>query len=443
LDVSMNQDSSNKSHAANPSGIHLMAKPAGPACNLRCEYCFYLEKESLFAGAATHRMNDEVLDAYIRNCAVANMDSPGGIVFAWQGGEPTLMGLDFYRKALTLEKKYAQGRPFSNTLQTNGMLLDDEWCRFLAGNNFLVGLSLDGPREVHDRYRRDAKGEGTFARVLAALKLLQKHGVQYNVMACVAKETAAHPREVYSFFKAEGVEFIQFLPVVERTADAAADRLGLKLGIPPSLTQLERDEVTSWTVQPNAMGEFWSVIFDEWVRSDVGRIFVMNFEWALNAWMGGDGATCHMSRRCGNCLIVEQNGDVYSCDHFVYPEFCLGNVLSDDCREMVTSEKQTVWGMKKETCLPRQCRECEVGNVCRGGCPKHRFRESYDGECGLNYLCTGYRSFHLHTRKYMLAMAKLAELGLPCEYVMQAIDRPVTIPAGTGDNEQAVTLWIK
>jgi uncharacterized protein len=420
-----------------------MAKPAGPACNLRCEYCFYLEKESLFGGPRGYRMSDEVLEAYISNCARANVDSPGGIIFAWQGGEPTLMGLDFYRRALELEKKHAKGRPFTNTLQTNGTLLDDEWCSFLAENKFLVGLSLDGPKPIHDRYRRDARGDGTFEKVHAALRRLQKHGAQYNVMACVARETARSPRDVYKFFKAEGVQFVQFLPIVERTADAAASEMGLKLGMPPSLEKIERDDVTPWTVQPNAFGEFMCAVFDEWVRNDIGKMFVMNFEWALNSWMGGEGAICSASRRCGNCMIVEHNGDVYSCDHFVYPQFRLGSVLTDDCREMAESQKQQEWGMMKETRLPKQCRECEVAGVCRGGCPKHRFIESYDGEPGLNYLCAGYRRFHLGTRKYMLAMAKLVELDLPCEYVMQAIGKPVTIPAGTGRNEQDVILCVK
>lgn len=420
-----------------------MAKPAGPACNLRCQYCFYLEKEALFAGQSSHRMSDEVLEAYIRNCAEANRDNPAGPIFAWQGGEPTLMGVDFYRRALELEKRYSQGRPFTNTLQTNGTLLDDEWCRFLAANRFLVGLSMDGPRQIHDRYRQDGHGEGSFDRVHAALKRLQQHGVEYNVMACVARDTAKYPRDVYGFFKDEGVEFIQFLPIVERMPDAAASSLGLGLGMPPSLEKIERDDVTPWTVQPNAFGELMTVVFDEWVRSDIGKVFVMNFEWMLNSWMGGDGATCSTSRRCGNCMIVEASGDVYSCDHFVYPEFRLGNVLTGSCRDMAGSDRQRKWGMMKETRLPKQCRECEVGNVCRGGCPKHRFAESYDGEPGLNYLCAGYRKFYLSTRKYMLAMTKLVELGLPCEYIMQAIGRSVTIPAGTGRNEQDVILWVR
>jgi uncharacterized protein len=418
-----------------------MAKPAGPSCNLRCEYCFYLEKESLL-GHGAHRMSDEVLEAYIRQCAGANLDNPSGITFAWQGGEPTLMGLDFFKKAVALEKRYSQGRPFVNTLQTNGTLLNDEWCQFLAANGFLVGLSLDGPEHIHDRYRRDAGGAGTFKKVLGALKLLQKYGVEYNVLACVARETAGHPLEVYRFLREQGVKYIQFSPIVERKPNEAACVLGLALGTPPSLGQFESMDVMDWTVKPAALGEFYRVIFDEWVRNDVGKVFVMNFEWVINGWLGGEGAVCHMSRQCGNCLVVEHDGEVYSCDQFVYPEFRLGNLMTESASSMASSARQAEWGMRKEASLPKQCLECEVGVVCRGGCPKHRFGESYHGEPGLNYLCTAHRSFYMHVRKYAMAMGKLLEMGLPCEYVMQAIKGPVALPI-QGSDGQPVILWVK
>ncbi len=416
-------------HADGGQGIHLMAKPAGPACNLRCQYCFYVEKEALFPESEKFRMSTEVLEAYVRSTVLANRDSPAGILFTWQGGEPTLMGLDFFRQALALQTKYAQGKPFQNTLQTNGTLLDEEWCAFLSKNRFLVGLSLDGPEFVHDQYRRDAAGRGTFQTVMKALKLLRKHGVEFNVLASVARETAYHPLEVYRFFKEQGVQFIQFLPIVERMPDSTACRLGLKLGMPPSLNELESAEVTPWTVEPEALGDFYNTIFDEWVRQDVGKVYVMNFEWTLHAWMGGEGPVCYLNRKCGNCAIVEHNGDIYSCDHFVYPEYKLGNVVCDDARTLIHSQKQREWGLRKETMLPEQCKDCEVGFICRGGCPKHRFQEAYYGEPGLNYLCAGYKKFYLHTRKYLKAMAKLIELGLPCETIMQAIDHPVMIPS--------------
>jgi uncharacterized protein len=427
--------------AAVSPGIHLMAKPVGPACNLRCEYCFYLEKSAFFPAGETSRMSDEVLDAYIRNCVSANWNSPAGIPFTWQGGEPTLAGLDFYRKALKLERRYTQGRAFSNALQTNGTLLDDAWCEFLARNSFLVGLSLDGPESIHDRYRRDARGEPTFQSVLRGLKLLQKHGVEYNVLACVARETAKHPLEVYRFFKEQGVQFVQFSPVVERLPGERASGLGLKLDLPPS-PENGSHEVTPWSVEPEALGDFYNTIFDEWVRRDVGRMFIMNFEWMLYAWLGGVGPVCYLNSKCGNCAIVEHNGDVYACDHYVYPEFKLGNILSNNAASLLTSTKQQDWGSLKERTLPEPCRQCEVGFICRGGCPKHRFARTHLDETGLNYLCAGYKKFYTHTRKYMQGMAKLVELGMPCDTIMQAIDQPVMIPAG-GGNDQPVLLWIK
>jgi len=273
-------------------------------------------------------MSDEVLEAYMRRVVEANREDPEGILFAWQGGEPTLMGLDFFRKALAVEMRHAAGRPVRNTLQTNGLLLDDRWCEFLARNGFLVGLSLDGPREIHDRYRRGAGGASTFQKVHRALRLLGKHGLQFNVLASVARETARHPLEVYRFFKAEGIEFIQFIPIVERMPGEPSKALGLELGTPPLLDRTEEGEVTPWTVEPDAYGSFLCDIFSEWVRRDIGKIFVMNFEWTLFAWIGGEEPVCYLARRCGNSCIVEHNGDVYSCDHYVYPEYRLGNVCT-------------------------------------------------------------------------------------------------------------------
>jgi uncharacterized protein len=421
-----------------------MAKPAGPSCNLRCDYCFYLEKEALFPGKKHHHMSKEVLEAYIKRCAEANMNDPEGILFAWQGGEPTLMGLDFFKRAIELELRYAAGRPVRNTLQTNGTLLDDRWCDFLARHHFLVGLSLDGPREIHDRYRRDKGGGSTFNKVHRALKFLQKHGVDYNILASVARDTAHHPLEVYRFFRDQGVSFIQFIPIVERMPDECARELGLALGAPPALDRPVEGTVTPWTVEPEWLGSFYTEIFDEWVRRDVGTIYVMNFEWTLYAWFGGDGPVCYLASRCGDSCIVEHNGDVYSCDHFVYPGYRLGNVITSDIRSLTESEQQRQWGARKETMLPRQCRECEVFFICRGGCPKHRFTATADGEAGLNYLCAAYKKFYGHSRKYMEAFRKLMELNLPCDYIMQAIDAPLVIKPAPGDKEgQPVMIWIR
>jgi uncharacterized protein len=424
-------------------GIHLMAKPAGPSCNLRCKYCFYLEKEALYGKESRFRMSNQVMEAYIRSCAAANMNAPGDIIFAWQGGEPTLMGVDFFHRAVALEKKYSQGHAFQNTLQTNGILLNDRWCEFLAKHNFLVGLSLDGPDLIHDYHRIDGRGEPTSEKVLRALRLLKKHGVEYNILACVSRKSSEYPLEVYRFFKSQGIQFIQFLPVVERVPDTVALQLGLRLGIPPTLKDSESNEVTPWTVEPQALGDFHVAVFNEWVRHDVGQVFVMNFEWTLFNSMGGDGAACYMSQRCGDACIVEHNGDIYSCDHFVYPDFKLGNILKDDVRLMVRSQRQREWGSRKENALPGYCKSCEVAFICRGGCPKHRFMETYNGEPGLNYLCRGYKRFYSHTAKYMKAFHKLIEYDLPLEYVMQAIGNPLVIPASEKTNNQTVVLWVR
>jgi len=400
--------------------IHLMAKPVGPSCNMHCDYCFYLEKKAFFRDRKQCRMSDDVLEAYIRQCVEVNRDDPEGILFAWQGGEPTLIGMHFFQKALELEHRYAGERPVRNSLQTNGTLLDDRWCSFLAGNRFLVGLSLDGPREIHDRYRRGRGFNSSFHKVHRALRLLQKHGVEFNILASVGRETAYHPLDVYGFFKSEGISFIQFIPIVERIPDESAQQLGFTLGMPPSLDRSAECEVTRWTVEPEALGSFFCEIFDEWVRHDVGKIFIMNFEWNLFSWLGGDGPVCHLSRHCGNSCIVEHNGDVYSCDHFVYPEYLLGNLCTSDARTLAFSKKQREWGARKESMLPGQCRDCDVLAVCRGGCPKHRFISTPTGEPGLNYLCPAYKKFCLYSRKYMEGFRKLRERNLPPEYIMQS-----------------------
>jgi uncharacterized protein len=421
--------------------IHLMAKPAGPACNLRCSYCFYLEKQAMFGPDERFRMSDKVLEAYIRGNCKANRDNPAGILFSWQGGEPTLMGPDFFKKAVELQKKYAAGRQFTNSLQTNGTLLDDDWCAFLAKNKFLVGLSLDGPAFLHDKYRIDARGRPTHDSVMRGLGLLKKHGVEYNILSCVNRETAKHPLDVYHFLKENDIQFIQFIPIVERMPDEGACSIGLKLARPAALNDEQSQEVMPWTVEPDAMGDFYSKIFDEWVRNDVGKTFIMNFEWAIFSHFSGDGPVCYLSKRCGNCCIVEHNGDVYSCDHFVYPEYKIGNVLTDDIKSMVNSAKQCEWGDQKERNLPNHCKECEVFSMCRGGCPKHWFVGADVGSTGMNYLCGGYKKFYRHIKKYINSFGHLMEHQLPCEFIMQAVDRPTIFRSNvTG---QQLTMWIK
>ncbi len=414
-------------HAAGAGpGLHVVAKPIGPACNLDCEYCFYLEKQALFPAGEQFRMPDGVLSAFVTKY-ITSQPTPA-VEFVWQGGEPTLLGIDFFKRVIGLQKQFSGVKTITNSLQTNGTLLTDEWCRFLKQNNFMVGISLDGPKEIHDRYRRDRKGRGTFDQVMRGLRLLQKHGVEYNVLACVARETAARPLEVYRFFRESGVEFIQFTPVVERIPDAQSAGLGLRLAAPAALDRPEKQtEVTPWSVVPEAWGEFLITVFEEWVRRDVGKVFVMNFEWALNAWIGNPSPVCVYAKQCGRALVIEHNGDVYACDHCVYPQYRLGNILTDMLPAMVEKSLKSGFGVGKETALPRWCRECDVLAACQGGCPKHRFAGTYYDEPGLHYLCGGYKKFFMHIRKYLHVMKQLLERGQPVSLVMEAMKGPLVI----------------
>jgi uncharacterized protein len=425
-EVLMSNGPDNKQTICESRGIHVVAKPTGPVCNLNCEYCFYLEKQALFTSGEQYRMSDEVLSAFITNYITSQ---PTPIVeFVWQGGEPTLLGIDFYKKVVELQKKFPGTKTITNSLQTNGTLLNDEWCVFLKKQNFMVGISLDGPQEIHDRYRHDRKGNGTFDRGMRGLKLLQKHKIEYNVMACVARETAKHPLEVYRFLKDQGVEFIQFSPVVERLADSSGMQAGLRLAGPASLNKKEKQtEVTPWTVIPEEYGDFLISIYEEWVRNDVGKVFVMNFEWALNAWIGNASPVCIHAEQCGRSLVIEHNGDVYACDHCVYPDYRLGNIRTNKFSEMVERSLQSGFGVAKETALPRWCRECGVLAACRGGCPKHRFATTYYNEHGLHYLCEGYKKFFFHIRKYLHALTQLLGNGLPASYIMDAVKGPLVI----------------
>ncbi len=405
-------------------GIHVLAKPIGPACDIACDYCFYLEKHALYGKGENFRMPDEVLSAYIRQYVEAQ---PTPVVeFVWHGGEPTMLGIEFFKKVVELQQPFKGRKEIKNALQTNGLRLTDEWCSFFKANDFFIGVSLDGPKEIHDTYRKDRKGQSTFDRVMRGVRLLQKHGVDYNILACVGRETAYRPLEVYHFFKSEGVEFIQFTPIVERVPDAQTKDRGLWLAPPARLNAEEPNaQVTPWTVEPEKYGDFLIAIYEEWVRRDVGTIFVMNFEWALNAWIGNPSPVCIFSRQCGRAVAIEHNGDVFACDHYVYPEYRLGNVRDDDLAHMVDASVAGGFGPHKETTLHRWCHECDVLNACWGGCPKHRFMQSPYGEPGLHYLCAGYKKFFTHIRKYLQPMAQLLENGLPASYVMEAIERPL------------------
>jgi uncharacterized protein len=424
--MAMNQASLAQHKQNIVQGIHVVAKPIGPVCNLNCEYCFYLEKQALFGEGENYRMNDAVLAAYITHY-ITSQPTPV-VEFVWQGGEPTLLGVDFFKRVIELQKSFTAQKTIINSLQTNGTLLTDQWCDFLKKHNFLVGISIDGPKEIHDRYRLDRNGNGSFEKAMSGLKLLQKHGVDYNVMACVARDTAAKPLEVYRFLKQSGVKFIQFTPIVERITDSSSKECGLCLAGPASLDKKEQNvEVTDWTVFPEGYGGFLIAVYEEWVRNDVGEIFVMNFEWALNAWIGNPSSVCIHAEQCGRSLVIEHNGDVYACDHCVYPQYKLGNILTDTLPDMVDKSLQSGFGIAKETALPRWCRECDVLAACRGGCPKHRFGQTIYGEPGLHYLCEGYRKFFLHIRKYLRVITQLLEYGYPASRVMEAIKGPLVI----------------
>ena len=424
----MTTEQTKKSKQEGPSehGIHVVAKPIGPVCNLNCEYCFYLEKQVLFSPGEHFRMSDRVLSAFINNYITSQ---PTPIVeFVWQGGEPTLMGIDFFKQIIKLQKPFAGQKTITNSLQTNGTLLTEKWCRFLKEHNFMVGISIDGPKEVHDRYRRDRKGNGSFDRVMRGLRLLQKYKVEYNVLASVARDTATHALDVYRFFKNEGIEFIQFAPIVERLPDSISKKHGLRLAGPASLhTEEKQTEVTPWSVVPDEYGDFLIAIYEEWVRHDVGSVFVMNFEWALNAWIGNPSTVCIHAGQCGRALVMEHTGDVYACDHCVYPQHRLGNISGNSFREMVEKSLRSGFGVAKEAALPRWCRECDVLVACRGGCPKHRFGTTYYDEPGLQYLCAGYQKYFLHIRKYLRAITQLLEHGLPASHVMKAFNGPLVI----------------
>ncbi|MGE4488620.1 MAG: anaerobic sulfatase maturase [Kiritimatiellales bacterium] len=400
--------------------FHLMAKPAGPDCNLACKYCFYLEKEVLFKEQKIHRMSEEVLETYVKQyCESQNTPE---ILFAWQGGEPTLMGVDFFKKAVELQRKYSAGRPVQNAFQTNGTLLDNEWCKFLAKEKFLIGLSIDGPRHIHDKFRVYRGGQPTFDRVMKSLKLMKSHRVDFNTLTCVTRQNAQYALEIYDFLKGTGSTFLQFIPIIERKPDDESAKLGLKLALPPDLLADDNDDrVMPWTVQPEQYGQFLVDIFDEWVRNDVGSVFVQIFDVMLNAWMDMPPPLCVFAERCGDAMIIEHNGDLYSCDHFVYPDFRLGNILDTNMADLAASDQQRQFGNDKFDKLPQYCRKCDVFFACHGECPKHRFITTPDGEPGLNWLCAGYKQFMHHIDPYMRTMAQLIRSQRPAAEIMSMV----------------------
>jgi uncharacterized protein len=376
-----------------------MVKPIGPICNLDCHYCFYLEKENLYPAQSNFRMSDDVLDNYIRQ--YIESQPTNNIVFAWQGGEPTLLGVEFFKKAVELQNKYGSGKNIENAFQTNGVLLDDTWGTFFRENKFLIGLSIDGPEELHNKYRLNKSGKGSFKQVMKGLEYLKKHQVEFNTLTVLQRDNSQHPLEIYSFLKSIGSRYIQFIPIVERVS-AKATNGGLQL-IPPDY----KDEalVSEWSVLPEQFGVFLRTIFDEWVRHDVGQYYLQICDIALEAWYGIEPSLCVFREECGSAMAIEHNGDLYSCDHYVYPENKLGNIMENTMGSLVDSEQQIQFGKDKKSTLPEYCKNCEVRFVCNGECPKHRFIKTPDGEEGLNYLCAGYKIFFNHIDPYMKFMA--------------------------------------
>ena len=426
-----------------PPRFHVLVKPTGATCNLDCAYCFFLSKEMLYPGSR-FRMADELLETYIRQLIESHQTRE--VSLAFQGGEPTLMGLPFFRRAVEYAEKYRRpGMTIEYTMQTNGTLLDDEWGRFLAANNFLIGLSIDGPREIHDLYRYDKGGAPTFDKVMRGLDVLKRHKVEWNVLCTLHRNNAGRPLEIYRFFRdVLGAQFMQFIPIVERlTPEQAAASYAIadpwhSWRDRPLYTQAG-DVVTERSITAVQYGAFLKTIFDEWVRRDVARVYVQMFDVALANWAGAPPGLCVHSRTCGLALAVEHNGDLYSCDHFVEPEYYLGNIRQEHLIELVTSDKQQQFGRDKFDTLPRYCRECDVRFACHGGCPKDRFIHTPDGEPGLNYLCTGYQAFFRHIDGAMRYMVNELQHERPPATIMAALAQNETHHRGpaarTGRND--------
>jgi len=383
-----------------PNAFNVMLKPAGPSCNLNCAYCYYLEKKNLYPGKNDFRISDELLENFTKQYIEANQVPV--VTFVWQGGEPTLMGLDFYKRAMELQKKYAAGKTIENSFQTNGTRLNDDWCKFFADNNMLVGISIDGAEHNHDHYRVTASGKPTFKRVMKGIELLQKNKVEFNTLSCVNDYNVHFASETYRFLKSIGSVFLQFLPIVERRATGKSDNM---------LSLVANDypgdaEATEWSVNGKDYGKFLVTIFDEWIRNDVARYYVQIFDATLANWVGEMPGLCVFAETCGDSLVMEHNGDVFSCDHFVFPEYFLGNISKTPLIDMVKSQQQFDFGINKRNKLPRYCLKCDVRFACHGECPKHRILKTPDGEPGLNYLCEGYKMFFHHIEPYMEYMAK-------------------------------------
>jgi uncharacterized protein len=392
----------------------VICKPIGPLCNLRCEHCFYLDKVGLYPADERFRMNDEVLETFVRQYIHSQPDDAREVYFAWQGGEPTLMGLDFFRRVVALQRKHARaGLATRNALQTNGTLLTDEWGPFLREERFLVGISIDGPPDLHDRYRVDARGGGSLEGALRGLEALQRHGVEYNTLTCVQRHNGNQPENIYRYLRGLGSRHMQFIPIVERSAEGG---------------------LSERSVHPRQFGRFLEAIFDRWLDGDVGEVFVQHLEMMLGIVLGLPSSLCVHAETCGRFIAMEHNGDVFSCDHFVEPEHLLGNLTEEPLSRLLDSPQADRFGADKRTGLPGHCRRCRHLRYCNGGCPAHRIDRAPGGEPGLNHLCEGYRLFYRHTLPTFEAMAECLRAGRPArDWRRQApVSRSAPCPCGSG-----------
>lgn len=396
----------------NPVAFSVMTKPIGSQCNLNCTYCYYLEKQKLYSDHTDFRMNDMVLEKFVKSY-IQSQQVPV-VNFLWQGGEPSLLGIEFFKKVLQLQQKYAGDKQIDNAFQTNGTKLNEDWCKLFKQHNFLVGISIDGPEEIHNIHRPYKSGQPTFSDVMHSIELLKKHQVDFNTMTVVNCYNAKHPIEIYRFLKTIGSGFMQFIPIVERIAKTPTEQ-GLQL-VPSDY--LQEAEVTEWSVTPEDYGNFLISVFDEWVCNDVGRYFVQMFDVTLANWVGAPPGLCVFNETCGNAFVVEHNGDLYSCDHYVYPEYLLGNIQDTSLVNMVSSDDQYRFGMRKLNSLPSVCIECDYRFACHGECPKHRFISTPDGEPGLSYLCAAYKKFFAHVHPYMQFMGDELAANRPPANVM-------------------------
>jgi uncharacterized protein len=383
-----------------PRAFATMIKPLGSTCNLNCTYCYYLDKAPTIYQDHQPLMPPDVLEEYIKQYIGAN-EVPE-VTFVWHGGEPLMAGLDYFRKAVELQRKYAGGKSIINSLQTNGVMMNADWCRFFSSNRFLIGLSIDGPADIHDAYRVNRAGRPSFDSAMAAVNLMKQYGVEYNTLSVVTNLSEGRGAAVYRFLKSIGSRYMQFLPVVEHIMPVSGDGRPViaKPGTAGSV-------MAPWSVSAMGYGRFITDIFDEWVVSDVGEYFVQAFDMTLAQWAGVKPGLCIYSETCGDALVVEHNGDVYSCDHFVYPEFRLGNIMNDNLVDLYTSPDQFRFGVNKRNTLPRYCARCRYYFACRGECPKHRFLTTDTGEYGLNALCEGFKHYFSHVEPYMEQMTRL------------------------------------